>query len=257
MRGASSRPTVIKTARDVRLLRLDKRRIIVVSCDSAGGIGPKPLDRVRVDGRTVGRFTARVALMEVLSVGADPVCLASTLTVEPKPTGMQIIKGIRDEVKYAGLDSRIVMAQSTEKNIRVSQTGVGVTVVATATPRSLKIGRCRPGDVVVAIGLPLVGDEVIKGEKEQMIADTRDVRSLLNLPFVHEVIPVGSQGVLHEAVTIASDSNLRFKLGRGLGLDVRKSAGPATVALCACSPSPLKDLSRSIKKPVNPVGSLD
>ncbi|WP_455285086.1 AIR synthase related protein [[Eubacterium] cellulosolvens] len=257
MRGTSSRPSVIKTARDIRLFRPDRRRIIVVSCDSAGGIGPKPLDKVQVDGRTVGRFTARAALMEVLSVGATPICLANTLTVEPKPTGMQIIKGIRDEVKYAGLDSRIVMTQSTEKNIRVSQTGVGVTVVATAISRSLRIGRCRPGDVIVAIGLPHVGDEVIQAEKERRIADTRDIRSLLNLPFVHEIIPVGSQGILHEALTIASDSNLRFKLGRGLGLDVRKSAGPATVALCACSAPRLKDFFRSIKKPVNLVGSLN
>ena len=130
---------MIKTARDVLLFKLDRRRVMVVSCDSAGGIGPKALDRVRVDGRTVGKFTARVALMEALSVGADPICLANSLTVEPKPTGIQIIKGIRDEVRHARLDSRIVMMQSTEKNVSVSQTGVGVTVVGMATAQSVKI----------------------------------------------------------------------------------------------------------------------
>jgi len=257
LRGVLSRPSVIKTRRDVHLFRLDRKRIMVVSCDSAGGIGPKPLDRVKVDGRTVGRFTARVALMEALSVGADPICLANTLTVEPKPTGIQIIKGIRDEVRYAGLDSRIVMTQSTEKNVSVGQTGVGVTVVGLATARSLKIRQCRHRDAVVAIGLPYVAGEVMRGERERRIADTRDVFTLLNLRFVHEIIPVGSKGILHEAQTIAEDSHLRFALRRGLEVDVRKSAGPATVALCACRHSHFGELSKSIEKPVNLIGTLN
>ncbi len=253
---ASARPGLVKTGRDVRLLRLNRRLIMVVSCDSAGGIGPKPLDKVKVDGCTVGKFTARVALMEVLSVGANPICIVNTLAVEPKPTGNQIIKGIRNELRYARLDSRIVMTQSTEKNVSVSQTGVGVTVVGVTTPRLLKIGQCRRGDAIVAVGLPHVGDEVMFGNREQRIADTRDVRRLLNLRFVHEIIPVGSQGILHEARTIAEDSNLRFNSGRDLEVDVRKAAGPATVVLCACNHSYLRQLSRSIRKPANLIGTL-
>jgi hypothetical protein len=255
--GVSSGSSLIKTARDVRLLRLDGRHIIVVGCDSAGGIGPKRLDRVRVDGRTVGRFTARVALMELLSVGANPICLANTLTVEPKPTGIQILKGIRDELRYARFASQIVMTGSTEKNVSVNQTGVGITIVATATSRSLKIGRCRPGDAIVAIGLPHVGDEVMVGEKERRIADTRDVRILLKAPFVHEIIPVGSQGILHEARTIARDSNLHFTSRRHLEFDICKSAGPATVALCACRQSCIDALSRLTEKPVTLIGTLN
>ena len=158
MRGQPSRVDAIRTARDVRLFGLDRGRILVVSCDSAGGIGPKRLDRVRVDGRTVGRFTARVALMEALSVGAAPVCIVNTLAVEPEPTGTQIIKGIRAEVRHARVDHRIVLTGSAEKNILVSQTGVGVTVVGMVARRSLRVGRSKPRDTVVAIGLPRVGD---------------------------------------------------------------------------------------------------
>ena len=257
MRRLLARPRLIKTARDIRLFRLDRRRIMVVSCDSAGGIGPKNFDRVRVDGRTVGRFTARVALMETLSVGADPICLANTLTVEPKPTGIQIIRGIRDELRGARLDARIVMTQSTEKNVSVSQTGVGVTVVGIATARSLKIGRCKHGDAVMAIGLPYVAGEVVRAERERRIADTRDVCALLNLRFVHEIIPVGSQGILHEAQTIAKDSHLQFTLRRDFELDIGKSAGPATAVLCACPHSYLRELSGLIEKPVDLIGTLD
>jgi hypothetical protein len=256
LRDVSSIPRTIKTGRDVLLFRLNKEHIMVVSCDSAGGIGPKPLDRVKVDGYTVGKFTARVALMETLSVGANPLCLMNTLAVEPRPTGIQIIKGIRGEIRYARLNSQIAMRESTEKNVLVRQTGVGVTVIGTATPRSLKIKRCRSSDNVFAVGLPHVGNEVLLGEKLGRIADTRDVRKLLNLDFVHEIIPVGSQGILREAQTIAEDSNLRFILRRGLAFDVRKSAGPATVVLCACHHSYLKQLSRFIEKPVNLIGKF-
>jgi hypothetical protein len=252
-----SRPSTIKTARDLRLIRLDRERVLAISCDSAGGIGPKPIDRVKVDGYAVGKFTARVALMEVLSVGAEPICLANTLAVEPKPTGNQIIKGIREEIECAGLDSRIPMTCSTEKNIRIRQTGVGVTVVGKARAGAIRIGRSRAGDSILAVGLPHVGHEVIRGEKEQMLADSRDVRILLKLPFVHEIIPAGSQGILHEATTLAEDSNLHFKLGRSLQLDVRRSAGPATVVLCTCPQSYLRKFAGFVKKPVNLVGSID
>lgn len=252
----SSRIDALKTARDVRLFRLDRRRIVVVSCDSAGGIGPKRLDKVRVDGHTVGRFTARVALMEALSVGASPICIVNTLTVEPEPAGSQIIKGIRAEVRHAQLDRRIVITGSTEKNVIVSQTGVGVTVVGIVTPRSLRVGWSKPGDVVVAIGLPHVRDEVILGEKERRIADTRDVVSLLDLSFIHDIIPVGSQGILHEAQIIAEDSDLRFTLRLRAGVDVRKSAGPGTVLLCTCLHSDFGEITDSMEKPVNLVGVL-
>ena len=255
MTGTSHAPGLIRTARDVRLFRLG-REIIVVSCDSCGGIGPKPLDRVRASGYTVGRFAARVALMETLSVGARPVCLANTLTVEPRPTGVQIIRGIHDEVRHAGLNSRIVMTYSTEKNIPVRQTGLGVTVLGTVDSKSLKVGRCKSGDAVVAVGLPRVGSEVLPAERDRLIVDTRDVRALLESHLVNEVIPVGSQGILHEVRTIAKDSGLRFILRSHPDIDVRKSAGPATAILCACPSSRVRELSAFVEKPVHLVGRL-
>jgi hypothetical protein len=194
--------------------------------------------------------------MEALSVGAEPVCLANTLAVEPRPTGVQIIKGIRDEVKHANLDSRIAMIYSTEKNIPVRQTGLGVTVLATAAFKSLKVGQCKSGDAVGTVGVPYVGNEVLPAERNRMIADTRDVRSLLDSNLVNEVIPVGSQGILHEARTIAEDSGLNFTLRSHPDIDVRKSAGPATVILCACPSSRVREVSAFVEKPVHIVGRL-
>jgi hypothetical protein len=109
---------------------------------------------------------------------------------------------------------------------------------------------------VVAIGLPHVGNEVLLNEKKGRIADTRDVCKLVSLDVVHEIVPVGSQGILHEAQTLAKDSNLRLVLNRGPKFDVTKSAGPATVVLCTCRNSHLEQLSRLIEKPLNLIGTL-
>jgi len=245
----------INTLRDIRLFRLDKKRILVVSCDSAGAIGPKPIDRIRVSGYVVGKFTARVALMEALSVGALPFCVVVTLSVEPKPTGTEVLRGIRSELSYASLRPP-TMLQSTEKNFQVKQTGVGVTVLSFASPQSLRIKKCKRGDVVMAIGMPLLGKEVLAAERQKEISTTRDVRRLLKIPFVHEIIPVGSHGILKEARTLARDSRLRFRLGSEFDFDVAKSAGPATVTLIALPSSKSKLLRKAFGKRVSPIGML-
>lgn len=246
---------MIKTARDVRLFAFGRGRILVVSCDSAGGIGPKPADAIKVSGYVVGKFTARVALMEALSVGALPFCVVVALSVEPKPTGTQVLRGIRGELSCASLQPPI-MLQSTEKNFPVKQTGVGVTVLSFASLQSLRIKKCKPRDVVMAIGMPQLGEEVLLAERQKRISDTRDVRRLLRVPFVHEIIPVGSQGILNEARTLAKDSRLRLRVASEFDLDVVKSAGPATVTLCALPSSKSKLLRKAFGKRVSLIGML-
>ena len=248
--------TPIKTLRDVLVFTLGKRRVTVVGCDSSGGIGPKFMDVVRVDGYTLGKFTARVALMEVLSTGAKPICVVNTLCVEPKPTGFQIAEGIRDEARRARVSSKFAVTGSSEKNIPVRQTGLGVTVIGIAMRRELRMGGSKRKDSVISIGIPLVGNEVLLGGKRGLVADTNDLLKLLNLGFIHEVIPVGSQGIMHEAEIIAKESHLRFELADRPMVDVRKSAGPATVILATLPEVQLSRLRSKISKPINMVGCL-
>lgn len=211
---------------------------------------------VNVDGHTLGRFTARVALMEVLSTGAKPVCLVNTLCVEPKPTGFQIVQGIRHEVRKARLGSKFAVTGSSEKNIPVRQTGLGVTVIGIAIRGRLRIGLSKEKDAVVSVGIPLVGKEVILGEEKGLLADIKDLLKLLSLGFIHEVIPVGSQGILREAKIIAKESHLSFELARRLELDVRKSAGPATTILATLPELQLAKLHKETSKPINTVGRM-
>ena len=246
----------IKTARDISVFEVNADSVMVVGCDSAGGIGPKPLDKIKVSGYTLGRFTARVALMEVLAVGATPVCLTNTLGVEPDPTGFEIVEGINSEVQLAGLDRSLVVIGSMEKTVAVEQTGIGVTVVGLASKNKLKIGLSKPDDLLAAVGRPSVKNEVLPAEERGEIADLEDLLKLMSCEFVHDVIPVGSQGMMHEVNVLARDSRLNAKLVENPEVETQVSAGPATVILVTISKNDLNKLFGLIDKPVNVIGSF-
>jgi hypothetical protein len=246
---------IVKTARDVSVFELNNDSVMVVGCDSAGGIGPKPLDRVKVSGYTLGRFTARVALMEVLAVGAMPVCLTNTLSVEPDPSGLEILEGIKNETRIAGLDNSLVVIGSTEKTVVVEQTGIGVTVVGLAPKNKLRVGLSTPDDLIVVVGVPSVRDEVLPAEERCEIADLQDLKLMMNCGFVYDVIPVGSQGIIHEVNVLAEDSNLSANLELP-EVEAKKSAGPATAVVATIPKNALNSLSKLINKPIRVIGSF-
>jgi len=245
----------IETARDISVFEVSPDSVMVVGCDSAGGIGPKPLDQIKVSGYTLGRFTARVTLMEVLAVGALPICLTNTLGVEPDPTGFEILDGIKSEIKLARLGRSLVVIGSMEKTVAVEQTGIGVTVVGLVSKNKLKIGLSKPDDLIVAVGRPSVKNEVLPAEERGEIVDLEDLLKLMSCDFVHEVIPVGSQGIIHEANVIAKDSGLRAKLDLP-EVEAKKSAGPATAVVVTISKNALSKLSGLINKPIHVTGSF-
>jgi len=247
--------STIKTSRDIIVFEISADLVMVVGCDSAGGIGPKPLDQVKVSGYTLGRFTARVALMEVSAVGATPICLTNTLGVEPDPTGFEIIEGIKSEIQLAGVANSLALIGSTEKTIAVEQTGIGITVVGLASKNNLRISLSEPDDLIIAVGRPSVKDEVLPAEDRGEIADLRDLQVLLHCDFVHDIVPVGSQGILHEVNVLAEDSGLCAKLELP-EMESKKSAGPATTLVVTIPKNALSKLSGLINKPILVIGSF-
>lgn len=221
--------------RDLTLVTLDEGYVLAIACDSAGGIGPKELDSVKVPGYVLGRFTARVALMELLAAGAKPVVLVSNVCVEPDPGAREITRGITEELRLAGLDSSIAITGSTEKNIPTRQTGLGVTAIGIARAGSLKLGTARPNDRLFCVGIPKVGNEVSLDDPD--LATLKAVIALRACPGVHEIVPVGSQGIRREAEVLAQTEGLKLHLGPVAGLDMEKSAGPATCFIIAAEPS--------------------
>jgi selenophosphate synthetase-related protein len=249
-------PDRARTTRDVLLVRIDADRLLAVTCDSAGAVGSKPQDEIKASPELVGKLTTRVALMELLSIGADPIAISGTFSAEPKPTGDLLIRGIREEVRNARIgELRIVC--SSEKNFKVKQTGIGITAIGLISKSQVKIGRCQGGDEVIAVGEPAVGREVIRAEKKRSIANTLDVLRLRKKPFVHELIPVGSKGILHETNVMAKGSGLVFEASVPGHGSFEKSAGPATVLLLALAPGHFTGVKRVVGlKPAREIGAL-
>jgi selenophosphate synthetase-related protein len=241
---------------DVSILKVPTGHAIVVGSTSSGGIGPKSMDEVKVGGRILGKFLARVALMDVAATGAFPLLLSVTLGVEKEPTGREIIDGIRNEARVLGLDPNQVLMENTEENFKTKQTGAGLTVIGFANEDELRLGKTRPGDLIVAIGQPKVGDEVIPAEARGQIADLKNVTLLTQKQYVHDIVPVGTFGIGSEARMMAYSVGRQLRLTKGAGLDLEKSAGPATVVLVTIDREKVDELNLLLQKPVNVVGEI-
>ena len=241
---------------DVSILKVPTGHAIVVGSTSSGAVGPKIMDKVKVDGRVLGKFLARVALMDVIATGAFPLLLSVTLGVEKDPTGNEILEGIRRETRSLGLDPNQVLMENTEDNFETVQTGAGLTVVGFANEDELRLGKTSPGDLIVAVGKPKVGDEVILAEVKGEIADLKNVTQLSQKKYVHDIAPVGTFGIADEARMMAYGVGRQLKLVEVKGLDLNKSAGPATVVLATVDKERLEDLMSLISKPINVVGEI-
>lgn len=252
------KPAQISYARhgDVSILKMPTGHAIVTGSTSSGAVGPKELDKVKVDGKVLGKFLARVALMDVTATGAFPLLLSVTLGVESEPTGNDIIEGIKREARSIGLDPNQVIMENTEDNFQTVQTGAGLTVVGLANEHELRLGKTMPGDLIVAIGRPKVGEEVIPAEARGEIADLRNVVQLNQRKYVHDISAVGSFGIASEAKMMAYGVGRQLKLLEAPGLDLQKTAGPATVVLATVDHERIDELREIIPKPINVVGEI-
>ncbi len=247
-------PEGSRKIRDVLILPISAGKTLVIGCDSSGGIGPKQRDAVRVPAYVVGRFTSRVALMEVMTSGAIPAALVDTLCAEPDPVGIEVGRGIADELAEVGLTGLVEVTGSSEKNVPTEQTGVGITVIGVVRPSDLRYGRSTPGDEVICIGIPKVGWEVRLDDPD--ITDLPLLKRLLALPGVHEVAPGGSRGIIHEARELAALGRFEVEIGESPGVDLCKSAGPATCLVASVEPGVSNVIASTLAKPVFHVGWL-
>jgi hypothetical protein len=243
----------MRNIRDVLIKKLGNY-FLIISCDSSGAIGPKNGDILKVNGEILGKHMVRSALMEVLSVRAKPICISCGLGVEPEPTGVSIIKGIKEEMIKVGLNPNEDLVISTEKNFPTNQTGLGITAIGFASEKDLLIGKSKKNDLIISIGLPSVGKEVL--ENRDNIVEIEDILTLLSMDFIHGIIPVGSKGILYEANILAKESNLKLKFFNDIKLDIRKSAGPSTVVLVTLKKEYIDLIKSKINKPIHEIAIL-
>lgn len=238
--------------RDVEVVFLNEAQCLVAACDSCGGVGMKEFDDVKVSWRITGRLTARVALLEVLSVGAIPRMITVAISNEPKPAGEEILKGVNDELNAIGLPL-LPMAISTEKNIPTKQTGLGISAVGLCEKDKLRIRRSNSGNSIYCLGLPKVGSE-LKGSEDPEIIQGSHVLKLLESSKVYDIIPVGSKGIRGEAETLAKIIGAELILDSHCELNMDKSAGPSTCVIFTASEGmPFNDFGAI---PIHKVGML-
>lgn len=247
----------VRRLRDVTLIDGPDGSTVVVACDSVGGIGPRPGDMFSVDARTVTHFAARVPILEVLSTGASPTVIVDTLSIERGPTANEMIEEVRALARELGLDPDTSVTGSTEDNVATSATALGITVVGVAGPGRFRPSSAGPGDLVVAVGLPLSAprDRLVPGDPR--MPSIAEVRAIAALPGIHEVLPVGSRGIAHEiSQLVATQGLLARDAGPGL-VDRERTAGPSTCVLAAVSPHALDDLRLRDDLPLELVASVD
>jgi selenophosphate synthetase-related protein len=246
-----------RRVRDLSVLPIAPGVLLVVACDSNGGIGPKPRDTVATSGYELGRLAARVPLEEMLACGATPILLVDTLNVEREPTGAAIIAGVRDEMRDAGMDAASALNGSTEDNVPTVATGVGIVVLGLAAEERFRPGGAKAGDAVLCVGVPKSAPRHRVVSDDPEILRPSAVRALAMLAAVRDILPVGSRGVLAEAHDLAASAGLTFVPDAHAPIDLTASGGPGTCCLVAGPPDAMTSVGSAVKSlPVTIVGTL-
>lgn len=242
--------------RDIQLIEQNQDRLIAIACDVSGGIGPKEHDVIKVSNYVAGYYATVVPLIELLCIGAKPISMVNTLSVEMKPSGIEIIEGIHKAMEEVGIDRRMLTG-STEDNIQTSSTGIGMTVIGEVKKAQIEEQMPKIGQSVYLIGIPKSGEvllrEEIKGKKGEIITMAIVKQMRLDQQVGH-MLPVGSKGIRYEAETLAKLSHLNISIEPNLLIDMEASAGPATCMLISLDERNRKSL--NITLPIIKIGTL-
>ncbi|MFJ7752730.1 ATP-binding protein [Peribacillus muralis] len=208
--------------RDSLVLPFSESESLIISSDNSGGIGLKENDFVRVPYEIVGYYSFRVAVMECLSVGGNPLSV-----VLHNFCGDEAWEGLSRGVKQ-GLDELAMdfpITGSTETNMPLLQSALGLIVIGKR--RNDRIKQSNHSRKIALIGRPLVGEDVLK--QQEWVAPLSLYKSLCELEGV-EALPVGSKGIAYEWRQLD-------RSGEGVPayisdiVDIEKSSGPSTCFL--------------------------
>lgn len=221
---------MIKEIRDLVFIDIDDKKSMVIACDSCGSIGDKPSDVFKVDPFITGKYTARVAMLEVLSTGAEIKTIIDNVCCEMNPTGEKIIEGIKSELKI--LNSKdIALTGSTEENFPTSMTALGITIIGIVDKEKLKVNNIKKEAQIYVVGIPKVGNEIKLPDDEIFSYD--NLKYLQSYDKVYEFVIGGSKGILYEAKELAKNNKKDFYLKENLKVNINKSCGPATACIVA------------------------
>lgn len=208
--------------RDAVIIDLDKDNELVITTDGCTGIGNLKEDFFPLEIKEVAWTACKVALMELISLGAKPIGYAFNHIAALEDYELTKM-GIKECLKDFGFVD-IPNISSSEKNFKVHQT----TITIALTGIRPKKDRTVPVDALyVLLGKPLVGKEVLEFPNDLVLP--REFIELIAAEGVYEVVPIGSHGVEWELEQLGVDA-------LEPGLDMKKSAGPASCVIAAINP---------------------
>lgn len=228
---------------------------LVVTCDSAGGLGVLPHDAVNVSPRQLGYHTAKVALFEMMSIKGNPFLLSNTLCVPMESTGKEIIRGIKDLLEEYHFPLNVELTGSTEENMTVTSTGIGITLLGRLDKKHWPPTVTVPEDVAVMIGEPLCGTDFLR-EADQKTVKVKHMQSLMCFSFIHEVAPGGSKGMAHEIKQIEALQSLVFSPKSNTSGVLHQSCGPSSAVLATLAEDKVSILEGAMGLPVKVLGKF-
>ncbi|MFC5713251.1 ATPase [Thalassorhabdus alkalitolerans] len=213
--------------RDVAYYPLSEDKELVIAADCSGGVGEKASDEVEASYELVGKYSARVAVMEALSVGASltGISLHNFCGQEEWP---RLVKGVQEVLTETGYP-HLPLTGSTESNMNMVQSAFGVTAIGTVSPEAKKTEKTPENAGFAVVGTPLWGDSVLA--KKDKVLPLSLFRSLVDHPGVYEIVPVGSKGIKFELDTLCQMNSLKPLSVSDSPFDQFSSAGPATCVI--------------------------
>src|SRR5699024_6649453 len=100
---------------------------LVIAVDNSGSIGMKTNDHVQVPYDVVSYYNFRVAWMECVSAGAEPISIILH-NFSGDEAWSSLIKGIKQGMKELNVEN-ISITGSTESNFSLHQSAVGLVII--------------------------------------------------------------------------------------------------------------------------------
>jgi AIR synthase related protein, N-terminal domain len=211
--------------RDSITIPFNELESLVIACDNSGAIGMKEDDHIHVSYETVAYYAFRVAVMECMAAGGEPISVVLHNFCGNEPWD-ELVSGIHQGLHELNL-ANVLVTGSTESNFLLLQSTLGLVVLGKkATARTTELAYTDDLKFAV-VGMPLFGNEVI--EHQDQVAPLSIFKKVSKVNDVM-IWPVGSKGILYEL-------NQMFEKERFLEemvistVDINKSAGPATCFL--------------------------
>ncbi|MEH6906003.1 AIR synthase related protein [Neobacillus drentensis] len=211
--------------RDILTIPFNEVDSLIIACDNSGAIGMKEDDLVQVPYETVAYYAFRVAVMECIAAGGEPISVLLHNFCGNEPWD-ELVRGIKKGMSELKLvDVRIT--GSTESNFSLLQSAVGLVVLGKKSlAETIEITYSNQLKFAV-VGMPLVGDEVIENNDDVVPLSVFQEVSKVNDVMIW---PVGSKGILNEINQMFPNQEFSEEMIIS-NVDILKSAGPSTCFL--------------------------